>query len=114
PDLKTSYLFNYSDSNVDGINSNSIYSIYQSRDNILWVGTFDGGVNILNLNENKFKHFKNHPGVENSLNENSIMSFLKTEGKYLWIGTDGGGINLFDPETDSFDYVRRHIPDNPN
>lgn len=112
PDNSTT-LFTYSENNIQGLNSNSIYSLYQSRDNILWVGTFDGGVNILNRKENKFRHFKNQPGVENSLNENSIMAFLKPDGKYLWIGTDGGGINLLNMETESFDFIR-HEPDNPN
>jgi hypothetical protein len=49
--------------NPYSITSNDIYSIFQDKNNRIWVGTFYGGVNLINTNEQgetQFINYKNN------------------------------------------------------
>ncbi|MGE5810724.1 MAG: two-component regulator propeller domain-containing protein, partial [Ignavibacteria bacterium] len=64
----------------------------------LWIGTFGGGLNILNLNKNgndsDFICIKLDSG-QNSRGSNLITKIDTDKNGNLWIGTFGGGLNKF-------------------
>lgn len=76
----------------DGLNGNSIYSIYEDRTFNLWIGT-DNGVN-------KFdgKHFTVFT-TKDGLSHNSIRGILEDEDGLIRIATYGGGVDTFDGTT---------------
>ncbi len=84
------------------ISHNSIREIFQSRNGIIWFGTYSGGVNYFDINSQKISHFSNRPNDENSLNFNIVSFIYEDTDKKLWIGTEMEGINIFDPEDRSF------------
>ncbi|QBF83480.1 EAL domain-containing protein [Shewanella maritima] len=74
--------------NIDNnasISGNYITDITQSPDGSLWVGTFNSGLNRLDITTGKFNHF----GEEQGLSELQITS-LDVIGDTLWVGTQSG------------------------
>ncbi|MEO5563938.1 MAG: two-component regulator propeller domain-containing protein, partial [Chitinophagaceae bacterium] len=83
------------------LNNNSVYAIYKDTKSNMWLGTFNGGVDMVNADGNKFAHYK-HILSRNSLSNNNVLCIYEDSRKNIWIGTDGGGLNLFDPLTGKF------------
>jgi signal transduction histidine kinase/ligand-binding sensor domain-containing protein len=89
------------EANEWSLNQNSIYSFYEGRNDNLWIGTYSGGVNLLNNSTPKFRNVKNNIHQSGSLSNNVVSSFTENE-EGLWVGTEGGGLNLLDEKTGEF------------
>ena len=85
-----------------GLNSNLIYSLYVSEDNLLWVGTIGSGVNIFNPNQKKFEHYKFQDLTSNSSKSNFIRSVYVDNQNRIWTGTHNNGLFIFDRENENF------------
>ncbi len=94
-----------------GLNDKAIYSIFRSRDNLMWIGTYFGGVNYTNLLQRGFYRIYADGGKER-LSGNAISEIIETSSGKLWIGTEDGGINIFDQQKGTFEYLR-HNPGDP-
>ncbi|MDX1701981.1 MAG: two-component regulator propeller domain-containing protein, partial [Melioribacteraceae bacterium] len=93
------------------LSGNQIQAMLVDEDSILYVGSFGGGLNILDLNDfydSSKVSFRNHihnPADRNSLSDNRIYTIFKDSDNKIWIGTHGGGINYFNKELNSFDRI---------
>jgi ligand-binding sensor domain-containing protein len=90
----------------------AILETKQQDDDILWIGTKDGGLNKLNRQTGQFTHYQHNPTDPNSLSDNFIFGIAASSyrGKNeLWLGTLSG-LNRFDPQTGKFTHYR-HNPD---
>lgn len=95
------YFTNPADQN--SLSSNIISSlIYDSKTDVLWIGTKSGGLNKFNINQNKFTRFQNDPDNPNSLSDNFINTLYKDAAGILWLGTFEGGLNKFDEHENKF------------
>lgn len=88
--------------NTGGLNSNLIYSLYVSKNNLLWVGTIGAGVNIFNPEQKRFYHFKFHYPNEDLSNSNFIRAVYADKENRIWIGTHGNGLFIYDQGKDQF------------
>ncbi|RIJ50403.1 response regulator [Maribellus luteus] len=87
--------------NSNTLNVNKILALHIGKQNNLWIGTWNGGVNVLNFEAQQFINIRNK-GKENDLSENMIWSIIyKETGKYL-IGTHGSGICSYESEQRTF------------
>lgn len=84
--------------------SNAVYSIYKDKEDILWVGTFDSGIGVVNPYKEKFNYLSTNYQANKGLSHRAVLSFLETDDGDIWIGTDGGGLNLFDRKQQRFSY----------
>ena len=73
-----------------------------SIDNILWVGTFNGGLNRLDTSNNQHTVYTHNNFDVNSIAANGITSLLHTASENILIGTFGGGLSIYREETDDF------------
>lgn len=72
--------------------------------NDLWIGTYDNGIYILDIQGQKIKrHFEFNDG-RSGLRTNSIITFLKTTDGIILAGCVDG-IYRYDRETESFKYL---------
>ncbi|HKJ78702.1 MAG TPA: two-component regulator propeller domain-containing protein, partial [Prolixibacteraceae bacterium] len=79
----------------DCLNSNLIYSLYVSNDNLLWAGTIGAGVNIYNPEQKKFIHYKfRNLNNEDLSNSNFVRSVYADNKGKIWTGTHGNGLFL--------------------
>ncbi len=74
------------------LSNNNITALCYDNRGFLWIGTYGGGINILNLkdttNNKKFIQYNN----STKLSDNNISKILKDSDGNIWIGTNNKGI----------------------
>ncbi len=83
--------------NSNGLTNDFIYSLLETSDHTIWVGTTDGfykkGI--------KDKNFTDITAITKKYGASSVISLMEdTDGK-IWIGTFGQGIIIYDPKKNS-------------
>ena len=79
------------------ISHNTVLSMCEGDENTLWVGTFGGGLNKLNLTTNNFEIYTESDGLSN----NNIYGIIEDQNNHLWISTNFG-ISEFNPKNEKF------------
>jgi len=72
-----------------------IRCIAEDRGDILWVGTYNGGVNRTERRRETFHHIRCIPGRSDTLMDNEVRAFCMAEDGGIWVGTYGGGLHHF-------------------
>ncbi|MEJ2567380.1 MAG: two-component regulator propeller domain-containing protein, partial [candidate division WOR-3 bacterium] len=98
------YHYRSNSSNKSGLSSNSVQDIYIDKQNTIWIGTFNRGIDYYNKIMYKFKTVKNNPDSSNSLSNNNIHAFYE-EGKNLWIGTSDG-LNIYNENKNKWQHLK--------
>ncbi|MBN2524028.1 MAG: hypothetical protein JXB24_12215 [Bacteroidales bacterium] len=93
----------------NSISGGSILTVLDDGKGNLWVGTENGGLDILDLDmleegNSRFIHFRNNMDDETSISYNSIYSIFQDDQKTIWIGTYGNGLNYYNELLFKFDY----------
>jgi len=92
------------DPTVASINDNAIYKIFRSRENIMWLGTYFGGLNFSEPVLNGFKTIK--PGIKpGELKGKALSQIIKGPDGKLWMATEDAGIALFDKQLNTFIHI---------
>jgi ligand-binding sensor domain-containing protein/signal transduction histidine kinase len=95
--------FNYNSNDPASLNkSGNVTALYKSGDGILWVGTYQGGINKYDERLTFFDLYRNNPGDWQSLSFNTVTSFAEGPDGNIWVGTGGGGLNLWNRATNTF------------
>ena len=87
-----------------GLTHGYITSLFQSEDNVIWVGTRNG-LNILETLHPDFIHIRNIPGKP-GLSSKNVNSFIQENDSLFWIGTTDG-LNLYNKNTNQFKVFRK-------
>ncbi len=89
--------------NINSLNSNLIYSLYVSKDNLLWVGTIGSGVNVLDTEQKEFNHYKIQPSsINTGLVSNFVRAVYAGKDGRIWVGTHNNGLFIFDHDKRTF------------
>jgi signal transduction histidine kinase/ligand-binding sensor domain-containing protein/DNA-binding response OmpR family regulator len=99
------------DKDPSSLGSNLVRSIEIDKQGKLWVGTVNGGLNLL-LKEGAFQRFQNEPANPASLSQRTVSALLEDRQGNLWIGTHRGGVNLYVPKQQNFGLFQKEF--NPN
>ncbi|MBU0763511.1 MAG: PAS domain-containing protein, partial [Bacteroidetes bacterium] len=89
----------------NGISCNEITTLFTDRSYNMWIGTYSGGLNKLDLKNKKFNLINNAAlGGEHSLSSNDIASVFKDRQGRLWIGTWGNGLNIYNRKNGEIEF----------
>lgn len=92
--------------NLNSLNTDALYDLYvDNRDNV-WIGSFNGGVNVYVPNKNEFLTHPQLSGALEAPGSQSALAFLEDREGYIWIGKDGGGLVRFHPGNRSYTNYR--------
>lgn len=88
------------------LSSDWIFGIHQQRvseneEYVLWIGTYEGGLNKFFVEENRFLCFNADSNQPGTLSNDTIRVVWEDKKGILWLGTDGG-LNRFDPVNETF------------
>ncbi len=103
--------FFHNSKNLHSLSSDSVLAICEDRFGTLWVGTWGGGLNKFDRDQEKFTRFVHDPKNPHSLGSNRINVIYEDRYGVLWVGTYGGGLNRFHRENEQF---TRFVPDPKN
>jgi PAS domain S-box-containing protein len=68
-------------------------------ESVLWIGTYNGGLNKFIVEEGKFYHYNTtKTGPQGKFSSDIIRTIYIDKNNILWLGTDGG-LNRFDTNT---------------
>lgn len=70
----------------------------------LWIGTYTGGVDVLNIPTGRFRHYTSRPDDPHSLDGSSSFSIFRDKNGTVWVATMGG-LNRYCRQTDNFERV---------
>ena len=102
--------FGYVSESSAGLSSDTVTSFGLQSADVLWIGTFGGGLNRMNRNDGTIERFRHDASSPSSLSDDRAMSILVDRHGTLWVGTFAGGLNRFDG-VDRFERFRHDAED---
>jgi len=114
PDQDRFYYYTEDTNNPNSLSNEFINCLVFENDTIVWLGTFQGGLNrgIISNKEPgkiKFDHFTYDYKDPASISENNIASIFIAANGDLWIGTANNGLNYFNRKEENFiRYTKDH------
>lgn len=99
----------YSKENPFSLSQNPVNAIYEDRNETLWVGTVEGGLNRKLKGREQFTHYT--MDAPTYIAHNSVSALTSDDQNRLWIGSWGNGITLLDinhPERRAMKYISSH------
>ena len=94
------------------ISSGMVLAILEDKAGRLWIGTQNGGLNIIDLNTFEedncvFHRYTNNPDDNTSLSHNSIYSLYEDRNGTIWVGSYGDGVNMYNKLTKKFKHYKK-------
>lgn len=87
--------------NEYSLSDDAIHMLYKDREDGVWAGTFFGGLNYLEKNNNSFEKY--FPKDDKGLLKANVIRELQPDYKgNLWVGTEDGGLCYFNTQTKKF------------
>lgn len=83
----------------------SLFSLFVDTNDIVWIGSYSNGVDILDLNQKPFYSYRNIPNDTNSIQSNSIRALAIDNLNRIWVGTQSSGLCIIDPDKNTFQRV---------
>jgi signal transduction histidine kinase/streptogramin lyase len=78
--------FHHEDANPHSLDSNAVFSVYQDRGGVLWVGTENAGLNILNFRQQQFVAYRHRPADPNSVSPGRVKALHQDPDGVVWVG----------------------------
>ena len=104
-------LFRRDETNPSSLNDNSVVSIYRDRSGLVWIGTANGGLNILDFQQEQFGHYTHRSADPNSLSSGRAMALYEEPDGVLWVGFFPRALDRVDRATGQ---VTHYVPGPPN
>ncbi|EIJ40839.1 signal transduction histidine kinase [Galbibacter orientalis DSM 19592] len=89
--------------------SSSIWSLYQDKDNKIWLGYYNKGVAVYDPLYDKFKGLESLYNNPNSLQASSVTSIVEDKSGKIWVGMDGGGIDVIDKKSNQYTHINTSL-----
>lgn len=84
----------------NGLSTNNIFCVYEDKNRRVWIGTAEGGLNMLDYGTGKITLYK-HEKDKNSISNNTVNCIWDDRKGNLWIGTLNG-LNKFNINSQTF------------
>ena len=98
----------------DCICNNTVMAISQDNDGYIWIGTFGGGIDKLDIQSETFTHYYNDPANHKSLPDNDILSLYVDRSGILWIGSHlGKGVTSLQKNIAKFNLINKDSGEKP-
>jgi signal transduction histidine kinase/ligand-binding sensor domain-containing protein len=83
-----------------------VYHMYLDDQEILWVGTYSGGINYADLRQKSFNYYYSKYNDQNSLIDNLIRAFCEDKEGNLWVGTHNKGITKINRTKETYKHYQ--------
>ena len=100
-------LFQHDETDPNSLSDNSVVALYRDRAGLLWVGTQNGGLNILNFQQEQFSHYTHHPANDDSLTPGKATAIFQEPDGVLWVGLFPRALDRLDRQTGK---VTHYVP----
>ncbi|MET0166219.1 MAG: two-component regulator propeller domain-containing protein, partial [Vicinamibacterales bacterium] len=98
--------FQHDDTDPNSLSDNSVISLYRDRSGLLWVGTANGGVNTLDLRQERFTQYSYRPSEPASLASAKVTAIHEDADGVLWVGLFPRALDRVDRHTGRVTHYR--------
>ena len=109
---KSINVFQHDGKDSKSLSDNFILSLLCDKDDNIWVGTINDGLNLMNPVDNSFYKYMPRPDNAGSLSNKSISALYQDRQGNLWIGTHRGAVNMYAAALDNFKVYRQGVEKN--
>jgi len=99
--------FQHERNNANSLSNNNTFSLVESQDGLIWIGTDPGGLNVYDPETGNFTLYLHDENNSHSLADDSVWSLLEDQDGDIWAGTRNG-LSRLDRETGLF---ANYLPD---
>ncbi|MFN8334410.1 MAG: two-component regulator propeller domain-containing protein [Cyclobacteriaceae bacterium] len=92
------------DRKPEGISANNILKVHDDGQGSVWIGTWYGGLNRLDIKSGKFEHFFGSETDSTALPSNNITDIHQDKRGRIWVATEGS-LSLFDARKRNFSHI---------
>jgi PAS domain S-box-containing protein len=103
--------FQHDETNPESLNDSRVLSVYRDRAGLLWLGTPDGGINILNFRQAQFGRYRHDPTKTNTLSPGRVCAIHQDPDGIVWAGFRPRALDRLDRTTGQ---ITHYIPDPDN
>lgn len=93
--------FRHDADDLNSLSNNNTFSLIESQDGLLWIGTDPGGLNVYDPATGKFSVYRHNPDDPTSLIDDSVWALLEDHDGRIWAGTRNG-LSRLDRATGKF------------
>jgi signal transduction histidine kinase/ligand-binding sensor domain-containing protein/DNA-binding response OmpR family regulator len=113
-DGQTSKVYKVNSSSNNTVSHNGINKILvDSKDNLLWIATKEGGLNVFNCQTREFIHYPVNSSAPNSTQSRGIVDLCYDKDGNIWIATYNNGLKKLDKKTGRISHLdlrNLHLP----
>lgn len=105
---KFGHWFHYKTSKQNkSLSNNRVFSIFQDRTGIIWIGTESAGLNYFDPHSKIFHHLSASKKDHRYLNDSVVYAIHRSENSDWWIGTEAGGVNHWLSKNKNYQYYTK-------
>jgi signal transduction histidine kinase/streptogramin lyase/FixJ family two-component response regulator len=93
------------------LSGNDVTALFVDRDNRVWCGGEDAGLNLLDANRAGFRHFRHDANTEASLGGDDVWAIGQDSSGAVWVGTYAAGLQRLAPDLSGFVHFRHSSTD---
>lgn len=97
--------------NANTISGDTVFSIAQDHDGMMWFACLRGGLSRYNPVTKTFTRFYHDKENPSSLANNNAVNLMIDSHNNVWVATFGGGLSLFDRQTEQFTHFTHDADD---
>jgi signal transduction histidine kinase/ligand-binding sensor domain-containing protein len=101
-------VYKHDETNENSLMSNNINVLFVDKNDNLWLGLFDGGLDYGTKTENgefSFVHYQHEDIDTNTISNDYVFAIIEDKKDNIWVGT-GDGLDMFNVETQKFTTYR--------
>jgi PAS domain S-box-containing protein len=91
--------FRHDEVNPHSLDSNAIFSVYRDRGGVLWVGTENAGLNVLDFRQQRFPRYTHRPSDPDTLSPGRVKAIHQDPDGALWVGFYPRALDRLDRKT---------------
>ncbi len=96
----------------DSLGGNDVTALFVDRDNRIWCGGEESGLNMLDAGRSRFVHYRHDTHDPASLGADDVWTITQDESGAVWAGSYAGGLDQLRPGAAGFVHFR-HDSTNP-
>lgn len=96
--------YTHNDHISQSLGSNMVLCLLKTKQGKIYAGTINGGLNILQHDQQGFDILKDEADNTTSLSQRTISALFQDSQGNLWVGTHRGGLNLYAKGSSKFEH----------
>jgi ligand-binding sensor domain-containing protein/DNA-binding CsgD family transcriptional regulator len=102
--------FQYTPTATNSINTNALYDIFVDDAENIWIGSFNGGVNVYKPGKAHFHTYIQSTDAFQIPGSQSVLALCEMRDGSVWLGMDGGGLWNFNIKDRSYTNFAKIFP----